>query len=79
MPVHEYKCLKCDSKYEVFHKVKEDTGKIICPKCNSNEYKKLLSGFSASVSSGSSSCESGSCGINPHAGGGCHGGMCGLN
>jgi len=50
MPVYEYKCKSCNSKYEIFHFTKEITEDIICPKCKSNEYEKLFSTFSANVS-----------------------------
>lgn len=77
MPVHEYKCTSCETKYEVFHKVKEDAERIVCPSCQSKEYKKLLSGFSASVPAQSgSSCATGSCGLPSSP---CASGMCGLN
>ena len=50
MPVYEYKCKSCSSKYEVFHFTKEIVEDIVCPKCKSNEYEKLFSTFSANVS-----------------------------
>ena len=50
MPVYEYKCKSCNSKYEIFHFTKEIVEDIICPKCQSIEYEKLFSTFSANVS-----------------------------
>lgn len=77
MPVYEYRCKECNEKYEIFHKGKEEAEKIVCPKCDSKESKKLLSGFSAGSSNGfENPCASGSCGIPA---GGCASGMCGLN
>jgi putative FmdB family regulatory protein len=52
MPVYEYKCKSCNSKYEVFHFTKEIAEDIVCPKCKSSEYEKLFSTFSANVSPG---------------------------
>lgn len=78
MPIFEYKCENCDTKYEVLHKSSANIGEVTCPECNSNKSKKLLSSFSASMGSSSDgSCASGSCGL-PSTGG-CASGMCGLN
>ncbi len=81
MPVFEYQCQKCKTKFDVFHKSQNQSEKVICPNCNSIESKKLFSTFSASfASAGSDSysgCSDGSCGV-PNSGG-CASGMCGLN
>ncbi len=81
MPLYEYKCSDCDTKFDVLHKSTVNTEEVTCPKCNSNRSKKLISSFSASVSSDSTgSCSTGSCDLpeNPYSGG-CSSGMCGLN
>jgi len=80
MPLFEYKCMECGTKYEVLQKSSKSQEDIICPTCNSLRNKKLLSTFSASVSgsrSSESSCASGNCEM-PYSGG-CASGMCGLN
>ena len=80
MPVFEYKCKKCDSKFEVLHKSTANMEDVICPKCQSKENTKLFSSFAAAVGhshSSGDSCSSGTCGMAPM--GGCPGGMCGLN
>ena len=80
MPIFEYKCKKCSSKFEVLHKSSLNQEEVSCPKCNSKENQKLLSTFSsAGFSSNSSNCETGSCGVQPSYSGGCASGMCGLN
>jgi putative FmdB family regulatory protein len=80
MPVYDYRCTNCNSAYDVFHKGKEKMEDILCPKCGSNEYKKLMSAPSISMGSSSGGCETGNCGIDSGSfGGGCAGGMCGLN
>ncbi len=81
MPVFEYRCSDCNSKYEVFHKSSANPDEIVCPECHSKNHKKLLSSFSASVSSASFSyndCASGNCSTDSYSGG-CASGMCGLN
>ncbi|MBK6914670.1 MAG: zinc ribbon domain-containing protein [Ignavibacteriales bacterium] len=81
MPIFEYQCQECKTKFDVFHKSQNQTEKINCPKCNSDKSRKLFSTFSAAVSnSGSDSyggCSDGNCTV-PNSGG-CASGMCGLN
>jgi len=81
MPIFEYRCSKCNTKFEVLHKSSQSGEEVTCPNCNSNNNKKLLSAFSASISGSSGysgfsrsdapSCSDGSCG--------CSSGMCGLD
>ena len=79
MPLFEYKCSKCNAKFEVLHKSINNIEKVECPQCHSAEINKLLSSFSAAgfgktgsdYSSSADSCETGSCG--------CSSGYCGLN
>ncbi|MCF8307074.1 MAG: zinc ribbon domain-containing protein [Ignavibacteriales bacterium] len=81
MPVFEYKCSDCDTKFDYLHKSSVKIDDVNCPKCNSTNNKKLLSSFSASVSSGysySGGCSDGSCSV-PAPTGGCASGLCGLN
>ena len=80
MPIFEYKCKQCNSKFEVLHKSSLNQEQVNCPSCNSKENQKLLSTFSATgFSSNNSVCENGSCGIESSYGGGCSTGMCGFN
>ena len=81
MPIFEYRCENCGSKYEVLHKSSAHQEEVTCPKCNSTKSKKLLSTFSAtfdsSTSYSSNSCASGNCDVPSN--GGCASGLCGLN
>ena len=81
MPVFEYKCNDCGSKYDMFHKSSLKQEDVTCPKCGSNKNKKLFSAFATANSSESdysSPCASGNC-TPDYSGGGCASGMCGLN
>lgn len=49
MPIYEYKCKNCGSKFEIL--VYSDQKKAICEKCGSDYAERLMSGFAASVSS----------------------------
>jgi putative FmdB family regulatory protein len=78
MPLFEYKCSGCGSRFEVLH-MSSNIEKVECPKCHSTEVKKLLSTFSAAgfsksgndFSTSGYNCETGGCG--------CSSGYCGLN
>lgn len=82
MPIFEYKCNNCGKKFEIFHKSFNKLEEIKCPDCQSKNYKKLFSSFSASVnnssiSDNSSICSANSCDFSNL--GSCSSGMCGLN
>ena len=77
MPIYDYRCSDCGKTYDVFHKVREVAEDVVCPSCNSTNYKKLMSVTQLSMGSSSGpDCSDGSCG--PYDGG-CASGMCGLN
>jgi putative FmdB family regulatory protein len=80
MPIFEYQCKNCNTKYEILHKSSANLEEVVCPECHSKDSKKLLSTFSASMGSSSNysgeSCSTGTCGLPS---GGCANGMCGLN
>jgi len=81
MPIFEYRCLKCNTKFEVLHKSSNTAGEVTCPNCDSMNNKKLLSTFSATTNGKTndsnfccgdvSACEKNQCG--------CGSGMFGLN
>jgi putative FmdB family regulatory protein len=84
MPIFEYKCSDCGSKFDILHKSINNREEVICPSCKSKNNKKLMSAFSASVhtdsyTSSNSSCESGTCEAPSFSGPECASGLCGLN
>ncbi len=61
MPLFEYRCAKCDYKFEEL--VLGSEKGVVCPKCNSEDVHKLLSVFASSGDAGAStghSCGGGS-------------------
>ncbi|MGB2804368.1 MAG: zinc ribbon domain-containing protein [Candidatus Zixiibacteriota bacterium] len=60
MPIYEYKCGKCDHKFEALQKVGEDGKELKCPKCGADYPTKIFSTFASGDSSAksSSSCSS---------------------
>lgn len=80
MPIFEYSCNDCGSQFDILHKGAENPELIQCPDCKSRSASKKFSSFAASTGTGSvpaPGCETGSC-DTPSYGGGCAGGMCGL-
>lgn len=80
MPVFEFKCEKCDTRFEILVKSSAAENSVTCPACRAEKPKKLFSSFSAKTSSPDykyDGCADGSCGMNPAPG--CAAGMCGLN
>lgn len=43
MPIYQYKCKNCGTKYELFFKVREEKDEIVCPNCSSRQYEKIIS------------------------------------
>jgi putative FmdB family regulatory protein len=80
MPIFEYKCSECNTKFEVLHKSTINQSEVTCPECNSTNNKKLFSAFSSTINSESISspgdCSTGQCNIPTS---GCSSGLCGLN
>ena len=81
MPIFEYKCTDCESRYEIFHKTRETENDVLCPSCGSMKHKKLMSAPTISMSSYSSSYSSQPSSSCEDAPGGscCMGGACGMN
>ena len=81
MPLFEYQCKDCKSKFEILHKSSSLKEEVLCPRCHSKNSVKLISSFNSVESSGSdfsnSSCATGSCDIPSYDG--CTSGTCGLN
>lgn len=59
MPIYEYRCRKCGEFFEKIQKVDEGPESISCPYCGEWEPEKVVSGFSTTRKSEStSSCGS---------------------
>jgi putative FmdB family regulatory protein len=60
MPIYEYRCQKCGIVFEKIQITKEGEEPLKCPTCGADSPERVLSGFSSSKSSESStSCGSG--------------------
>jgi putative FmdB family regulatory protein len=71
MPIYEFKCLKCNNFFELLFMGADDQSEMKCPKCQSQEFERVLStssfamGGTSSGKQGATSqtrtCSSGSC------------------
>ena len=55
MPIYEYRCRKCGQVFERIQKVNEGGDNLTCPHCGKKKPEKILSSFSSSKGSESSS------------------------
>ena len=63
MPIYEYNCKKCESKFEKLVKNAAAAEGVMCPECGSKDTAKALSVFAAVSSAGvKSSTPKGMCG-----------------
>ncbi len=75
MPVYEYQCEACDSRFEEL--VLSSSMVVACPECTSTDLQKLLSTFQRTRVGGDMPVTAGA--PAPRAGGGCCGGGCGCH
>jgi putative FmdB family regulatory protein len=75
MPIYEYRCADCGSKFEKLIRRSEDVETLACPSCGQQHLNQELSTFSARANGAAKSPEMPSCasaGRCPNAG------MCGM-
>jgi len=72
MPIYEFKCTKCEEFFEVIVMASTENDTVACPKCESNEYERVVSktnfamgssssGQTAGVQTQERECSGGSC------------------
>jgi putative FmdB family regulatory protein len=55
MPLYEYQCRACGKSFEMLRRMQDADKDLQCPDCESDEIERLLSTFSTSGCSASSS------------------------
>jgi putative FmdB family regulatory protein len=75
MPIYEYRCESCAEKFEVLTRFAERDTAQVCPACESNKTRVLVSSFAFAAGGESSSSLSDF--ASESGGGGCCGGGCG--
>ena len=76
MPIYEYLCQDCGTKFEKLVRRATDVSETACPSCGEKHLKQEFSTFAAHANSGSKSSEMPSC---PSGGPCSNPGMCGMN
>ncbi len=73
MPIYEFKCLKCEEFFEILVMGNDEKHELKCPKCQSEEFERIMSSTNFAVSGNGNSgentgasantktCSSGSC------------------
>ena len=80
MPIFEYSCDDCGSKFEKLVRRSADADAVRCPSCGQDHLTTQYSTFAArSGLSKSASSAMEDCGAGMWGGGMCQGGMCGMN
>jgi putative FmdB family regulatory protein len=80
MPIFEYACDDCGTKFEKLMRRSEESEPVHCPSCGESHLTTQYSTFAAhagsskSTQEAASGCGSGMCGTSM-----CGGGMCGMN
>lgn len=65
MPIYEYTCKDCKSKFEKLVRSMSDESKVPCPQCGSKKTEKALSAFAVAERSSSVSPCARCCGDGP--------------
>lgn len=60
MPIYEYECRECNTRFEKLQSINEDEKNIKCPICKADKPKRALSLFSTGSKSGPDLCSTGS-------------------
>jgi len=76
MPIFEYKCQGCGTKFEKLVRRSEDAAELGCPSCGQKHLTQELSIFAAHANNAPKTCEEPP--MCPR-GGCCNPGMCGMN
>ena len=53
MPIYEYECSKCGSRFDLRRKIDDSDDEIKCPKCGAEKPKRVFSVFATGLSADS--------------------------
>ncbi len=54
MPLYEYECRKCGTRFELLRRMSDADRDLNCPKCRAKDVERLISGFAAGKCAGGS-------------------------
>ena len=60
MPLYEYLCKSCESKFEVLLSINEVSDELGCPECDSFDTTKVFAPFASLGTEKSAACDTGS-------------------
>ncbi|MFZ5570118.1 MAG: FmdB family zinc ribbon protein [Thermodesulfobacteriota bacterium] len=75
MPIYEFRCLKCSDIFEIIVLKPDEPVEMKCPKCQSDEFERIMSTASYSMSGSSKGCAPGGSGPSAQTRT-CSGGSC---
>ncbi len=58
MPLYEYRCAACESRFELLRRVGQGSEGVACPECGQADVEKEFSTFAGSVAGGGTSAAS---------------------
>lgn len=61
MPLYEYRCMECETRFDALRAMSKANDPIACPKCGSEHTSRMISLFSAIGSNGVIAGSGGSC------------------
>ncbi|WP_129630709.1 FmdB family zinc ribbon protein [Candidatus Oscillochloris fontis] len=64
MPLYEYQCPDCESRFERLVRSTESAPKVVCPTCGGDQAERILSMFATSGPRGGSASSSSSSGAS---------------
>ena len=47
MPIYEYQCKTCESKFEILQSINADNSELVCPDCGAEKPMKVFSSFAS--------------------------------
>jgi putative FmdB family regulatory protein len=79
MPIFEYSCDDCGTKFEKLVRRTAEADAVRCPACGQDHLTTQYSTFAARSAASKSAAPAMDCGAGMCGGGMCGGGMCGMN
>ncbi len=58
MPIYEFRCLKCEDLFEIMLLKTDDQAEMKCPKCQSEEFERVMSTASFNMAGNTKGCAS---------------------
>jgi putative FmdB family regulatory protein len=60
MPIYEYQCKTCQTKFEVLQAINVDNKELTCPTCGAEKPTKVFSSFASIGNGKTAACQTGS-------------------